>query len=62
MGIGSPGRTIAPTVTHTVDKLLLALLLMALFVAIDVVGFAAAVRRLCRNAFPQPSPFARSLG
>jgi hypothetical protein len=46
-------------VTHTLDKL--ALLLMAIFVAIDV-GFAAAVRRLCRNAIPQPSSFTRSVG
>jgi hypothetical protein len=47
---------------HTLGKLVLALLLMALTVAIDVVGFAAAVLRLCRNANPQPSSVTRSVG
>jgi hypothetical protein len=60
--IGSPGRTIATGVMHTLGKLVLALLLMALTVAIDVVGFAAAVRRFCRNANPQPSSVTRSVG
>jgi hypothetical protein len=43
-------------------KLLVALLLMALCVAIHAVGLTPAVRRLRRNAIPQPSSFARSVG
>jgi len=43
-------------------KLLHPLLLMALSVAIDAVGFAATVRRLRRNAILQPSFFTRSVG
>jgi len=43
-------------------KLLLALLLMALCVAIDVLRFAAPVRRLRRNAIRQPSSFTWSVG
>lgn len=49
-------------VTHMLGKLLVALLLMALCVAIHAVGFAAAVRRLRRNAIPQPSFSTRSVG
>jgi len=43
-------------------KLLLALLLMTLSVAVDAVGLAAAVRRLWRNAIAQPSSLSRSVG
>ena len=48
--------------THMLAKLLVALLLMTPCVAIDAVGLTAAVRRLRRNAIPQPSSFTRSVG
>jgi hypothetical protein len=43
-------------------KLLVALLLMALCVAIHAIGLTAAVRRLRRYALPQHSSFAHSVG
>jgi hypothetical protein len=43
-------------------KLLVALLLMALCVAIHAVGLTAAVRRLNQHAISSPLPFTRSVG
>jgi len=45
-----------------VTKLLVALLLMALCVAIHAIGLTAAVRRLRRYALAQPLSFSRSVG